>query len=222
MRLLLIEDDPYISDVIQRGLSNRGMTVEIAADGLAGLALAEGGNYDLILLDVKLPKLDGISVCRTLRARGFSTPVLMLTALGDPNNMEAAFTSGADDYLTKPFDFNTLIAHIRTLARIDGEELSMILAAGDLVVDLMRRTVTRGGQRINVSDMEFALLECLLRHRGEVVSGETLRQALGNIRFDPRSTLIDTLIANLSRTLGPPGCPVLFEAVGTGYRFTPK
>lgn len=220
MRILLVEDDPHISDVIRRGLSERGMDVTIASDGESGLELGSRNESDLIILDFKLPKLDGTTICKLLRSRGITTPIIMLTALSSSNHIELAYSQGANDYVIKPFDFNDLIARIRALTRLDDDDGPPAFSSGELVIDLTRRCVTRSGRRVNVTEMEFTLLECLLRHPGQIVTRQMLCEALGNIKVDVRSTMIDTLIGILSRNLRSPETPSPIEMIdGEGYRF---
>src|SRR5438045_9524946 len=160
MRLLLVEDDPRVARLVERGLTEAGHAVEVAHDGVAALALAEGGGYDLIVLDVLLPELDGLAVCRRLREQGMRTPILMLTARDAVPDRVRGLDAGADDYLVKPFALEELQARLRALGRRSaGGERGEALRYADLVVDVLGHTVCRGRRAIELTRTEFLLLE---------------------------------------------------------------
>jgi two-component system OmpR family response regulator len=219
MRLLLVEDDPETATRLQRGLADLGHRVELSADGREGLDHALGEIYDVVILDRMLPRLDGMSVLRTMRASGISTPVLMLTALGGLEDRVDGLEAGSDDYLVKPFAFAELCARINALGRRPvGAPLSVI-EVGDLRLDLVRRTATRGGTPIDLQPREFRLLEHLARHAGRVVTRTMLLEAVWGYRFEPRTNIVEAQVSRLRRKIGMAGGPELIHTVrGAGYR----
>src|SRR5215510_8571285 len=166
MRLLLVEDDPRVARLVERGLTEAGHDVQVAHDGMAALALAEGGGYELIVLDVLLPELDGLTVCRRLREQGLRTPILMLTARDAVPDRVRGLDAGADDYLVKPFALEELQARVRALGRRAGDGLDEELTVGNLVLDLARHEARRDEQTIELTAKEFDLLAYLMRNSG--------------------------------------------------------
>ena len=201
MRILLVEDDVRVASFIRRGLREERYTVDIAKDGEDALFLAQTGEYDLIVLDVLLPKRSGLDVLKTLRAEHNATPILMLTARDELSDKVKGLDAGADDYLTKPFRFDELLARIRALLRRRGDIVPTVLTAGDLELDALHHRVTRGKQALDLTNREYALLEFLLRHTNQVVSRTALAEHVWEHDFDPLSNVIDVHIARLRRKI---------------------
>jgi two-component system, OmpR family, response regulator len=219
MRVLIVEDEPRMADVIRRTLVKDGAAADVAADGDEALELATIVDYDAILLDVLLPGRSGFDVCRVLRDRGVWAPVLMLTALDAVHDRVAGLDSGADDYLTKPFALAELRARLRALARRGRPERPSVLTAGDLTLDPARHEVRRSGQEIELSPREFALLETLMRRRGEVLSRLELIESAWDFAYENRSNVIDVYVRRLRRKIDDPFGTVTIETVrGAGYR----
>lgn len=219
MKLLYVEDDPAAQQYIYKGLGEHGFLVEVVSDGSAGLERAARGSYDLIILDVMLPDMEGYEVLRRLRQAGVQTPVLFLSARSAVGDRVRGLELGADDYLAKPFAFAELLARIRAVARRRlGEPEEGRLAAGDLAVDLHRRTVERGGRRIELSPKQFALLEYLLRHQGHVVSRTMITENVWGWGFESFSNLIDVHINRLRKKIDHGFSTRLVHTVkGAGY-----
>ena len=202
MKLLYVEDDPAAQQYIYKGLGEHGFLVEVVSDGASGLERAVRGSYDLLILDVMLPDMEGFEVLRRIREHGVETPVLFLSARSAVGDRVRGLELGADDYLPKPFAFAELLARIRAVARRRlGEPEEGRLVAGDLVVDLHRRIVERGGRRIDLSPKQFALLEYLLRHRGHVVSRTMITENVWGWGFESFSNLIDVHINRLRKKI---------------------
>ena len=198
MKLLLIEDDTDLAAYLVRGLKEAGHTVDHAADGKSGLFLAAGGNYDVLVVDRRLPGLDGLSVVKTLRGADVKSPVLFLTAQGGVDDRVEGLMAGGDDYLAKPFAFAELLARIAALARRPPlSEQTTRLTVADLEMDLVKRTVTRAGQRIDLQPQEFKLLEYLLRHAGQVVTRTMLLENVWDFHFDPKTSVVETHVSRL-------------------------
>jgi two-component system, OmpR family, response regulator len=219
MRVLIVEDEPRMADVIRRALVKEGAAADLAGDGERALELATLVPYDAIVLDVLLPDRSGFEVCRALRERGVWAPVLMLTALEAVHDRVAGLDSGADDYLVKPFALAELQARLRALARRGGPERPAVLAAGDLRLDPARREVRRGEREIELSAKEFALLEALMRRRGEVLSRLELIESGWDFAYENRSNVVDVLVRRLRRKVDEPFGTATIETVrGAGYR----
>ena len=203
MRVLIVEDEPAIRRTTRRVLEREGYRVDEAPDGRSGLALGAGGEYDIILLDVLLPELDGVQVCKALRAAGVKTPVLMLTALSDVDDRVTGLDSGADDYLGKPFAFKELLARIRSLARRGaGEaEVDPVLKYEDLTLDLQRHEARRDGQRISLTTTEFRLLEFMMRNSTIVLSRSRILDEVWGFDYDGESNVVDTYVHYLRRKI---------------------
>jgi len=220
VRILVIEDEPRILDFVSRGLEAEGFSVVGARDGQEGLRAAQNVRCDLVILDLLLPKLDGLSVLRALEAKHPEVPVVIVSARADLTTKLNGFGLGARDYLTKPFSFDELLARIRVHLRRpeDTSNNGHVLRAGALALDLARRQAQLGDQRIDLSDREFKLLHSLLECAGEVVSRERLLSEVWGYHFDPGSNVVDVCIRRLRKKLGPDS-PI--ETVRhAGYRLT--
>jgi two-component system copper resistance phosphate regulon response regulator CusR len=219
MKILLVEDEPKVASFIKKGLEEQTYEVDQAYDGQFGLKLALQNDYDMIILDIILPHLSGLEVCRQVRKVKSSAAILMLTALGSTDDKITGLDAGADDYLTKPFEFKELLARIRALTRRTGESgSSEKLTISDLEMDLVGKTVTRGGKPINLTAREFALLHYLLRNRGRVVSRVDITENVWETSFDTGSNVIDVYINFLRKKIdkGFPG-KLIHTLVGMGY-----
>ncbi len=201
VRVLLVEDEERVAGFIARGLREQAYAVDVAVDGEQGLYLASVNQYDLLILDVLLPRKNGHAVCRELRASGFRSPILMLTALDAVDDRVAGLDSGADDYLRKPFDFKELLARMRALLRRPKELRTESLRAGDLVLNTASHGVTRGGRSITLTAKEYALLEFLVLNVGRVVGREDIAEHVWDESFDPFSNVIDVYIRRLRAKL---------------------
>jgi len=220
MRLLHIEDDAETAAYVAKGLKESGHTVVQAEDGKSGLFLALEESYDAIIVDRMLPGLDGLSVIQTLRSSGKTTPVLILSALGEVDERVRGLRAGGDDYLTKPFAFSELLARIEALVRrkTDGDAVQTALQVGDLEMDLLARTVQREGQAIDLQPREFRLLECLMRHAGQVVTRTMLLEHVWDYHFDPQTNVIDVHISRLRAKIDKAfPQPLLHTVRGAGY-----
>ncbi len=219
MKLLLVEDDKETAAYLRRGLSEAGHTVDHAAIGRDGLMLAAGETYDVIVMDRMLPGLDGLGILRTIRASGIKTPVLLLTAMGGIDDRVEGLEAGADDYVLKPFAMAELLARINALARRPPtQDMAVVRRVGDLEVDLLRRSVTRAGRRIELQPREYQLLEYLTRHAGRVVTRTMLLEAVWDFHFDPRTNIVETHMSRLRGKLDKGGAKSLIQTVrGAGY-----
>jgi heavy metal response regulator len=218
MRILVVEDEAKMASFIKRGLEEEGSAVDISPDGQDGLYRASNGNYDLIVLDITLPLMDGLEVCRRLRENRVSTPILLLTARDSVEMKVSGLDSGADDYLTKPFAFAELLARIRALRRRDRTEVSLRLQIGDLVLDPLTRKVSRSNQPITLTSKEFALLECFMRHPDQVLSRTVLSENVWDETFDSFTNVIDVYVNYLRNKIDRSFSPKLLHTVrGSGY-----
>jgi DNA-binding response OmpR family regulator len=202
MRVLVIEDEPRILTFVSRALEAEGFTVDGASDGVSGLARAVGGHYDLVILDLLLPRVDGLTVLRELSRRCPGLPVVIVSARTDLRTKLRGFELGASDYVAKPFAFDELLARIRVQMRARPPGDAKTVAAGDIVLDVARRQVRVGARDIDLSDREFRLLHHLVEHAGEVVSRESILSAVWGYYFDPRSNVVDVCIRRLRIKLG--------------------
>ncbi|MCW2764698.1 MAG: response regulator receiver [Nocardioides sp.] len=219
MRVLLVEDEVRLAETVRRGLVAEGFVVDIAHDGVAGLHAAEDAPYDVVVLDIMLPKLNGYDVCRRLREANNWTPVLMLTAKDGEYDQVDAFDLGADDYLTKPFSFVVLVARLRSLIRRGAPERPTSLAAGDLTLDPRTRSVQRAGVDISLTPREFGLLHFLMRHRGDVVSKTEILQSVWDMNYDGDDNVVEVYVGYLRRKIDQPFGRKAIETVrGAGYR----
>ena len=221
MRVLIVEDNLNLADGIRRGLVEQHYSVDVANDGEKGLEYAQTSDYDLIILDILLPKLDGNSVCRELRKAGHSTPILMLTALGSPRDVITGLDGGADDYLTKPFDFGVLLARVRSLTRRHSDQRTAEIRIADLVIDRATRMVSRNGRHIVMTAKEFSLLEYFALNSGRVLTREEISEHVWDINFDPRSNVIDSLVRFLRQKIDKDQeLPLIQTVRGVGYCFS--
>lgn len=217
-RLLLVEDEERLARSLMVGFREEGFVVDHAQDGEEALWYAKAGHHDSIVLDIRLPKLSGLDVCRSLRQRGVKTPVLMLTACDSSRDIITGLDSGADDYLTKPFAFEVLLARIRALLRRGSTGTTARLAIADLQVDTASRSVSRAGSEITLGNMEYRLLEYLLLHTGTVQSKARLAAALWDDDIGPESNVIEVLISNLRRKIDRDSLrPLIHTRRGAGY-----
>lgn len=218
MRLLLAEDDRQLRESVARGLREASYLVDGAADGAAALALFSEHEYDAIILDVLMPVLDGLDVCRTIRKRESAVPILMLTALDAVEQRITGLDAGADDYLTKPFDFGELLARLRALTRRRGEVLSTDLTVGDLVIDTRRQVARRGTRDIPLTTKEFAFLHHLARHANRVVTRAELMAQVWDDRSNSYSNIIDVYASRLRRKIDEDHEVPMFTTLrGVGY-----
>jgi DNA-binding response OmpR family regulator len=221
MRILIVEDEPRMLELLRTGLYEHGFTVMTAADGEAGLRVAVTHEFDSIVLDIGLPRLDGHSLIQSLRARANLTPVLMLTARDTEDDIIHGLQMGADDYLTKPFSFPELVARLHSITRRGREERDAILSIGELKIDLMRHIATRNGNGIDLTRLEFRLLECLVRRPGVCVPRQELIESLWGAHHPVGPTALDVLVNSLRSKIDVPYRSKLIGTLrGTGYIFT--
>ena len=218
MRILVVEDEPKLARALQKGLSEEQYAVDVAHDGEDGLAMALDGVHDLVVLDIMLPKRDGLAVLRELRNRRSQTPVLLLTARDAVADRVTGLDTGADDYLVKPFAFDELLARIRALLRRRGGDRAAVLAAAELTLDPATREVRRAGKKIDLTPKEYALLEYLLRNKGRVLSRALIAQHVWDYHFDSSTNVIDVYINYLRKKVDADFTPRLIHTVrGAGY-----
>jgi two-component system copper resistance phosphate regulon response regulator CusR len=218
MRILLVEDEPRMANVISKGLREQSYAVDVAHDGVSGLYHSSINDYDVIVLDVLLPERDGYEVCRELRQRGDSTPILMLTARAAVDDRLAGFDAGADDYLTKPFSFRELLARIRALLRRDVQLRPDVLEIDDLVVDSGSHRVSRANHDVQLTAKEYALLEYLARRAGQLVSRAEIAAHVWDDTFDPFSNAIEVYMNRLRKKIdGNHSTKLLHTRRGEGY-----
>ena len=224
MRILVVEDNRRLSNSLRMTLQDEGYAVDVAFSGLDGEEMGLTASYDVIILDIMLPEKDGLEVCRSLRDRRISTPILMLTARDALEDRVDGLDSGADDYLVKPFEVEELRARLRALLRRESANKSGTLQAADLTLDPATHTVTRGGQAVELTAKEFSLLEYLLRHPNHLISREMAEQHLWSYDHVVTSNVVDVYIRRLRRKIDDPYEVKLLETVrGAGYRLrTPK
>ncbi|MEM8769444.1 MAG: response regulator transcription factor [Pseudomonadota bacterium] len=220
MRILVIEDDLEVLAFVVKGLSEQGHTVDEARDGKAGLLLATTERYDVMVIDRMLPEIDGLTIVKSIRGADNSTPLLILSALGDVDNRVEGLRAGGDDYLTKPFAFSELLARIEALARRSERvaEPETTLKVADLELNLLARTASRAGQNIDLQPREFRLLEYLMRHAGQVVTRTMLLEQVWDYNFDPQTNVIDVHVSRLRSKIDKHFEPHLIQTVrGAGY-----
>jgi len=219
MKILIVEDEPKTGDYLKQGLVEAGFNVDLLRDGQDGLHHALTEAYDLAILDVMLPGIDGWAVLQGMRRAGRDTPVLFLSARDQVDDRVKGLELGADDYLVKPFAFSELLARVRTLLRRSNKSVAAeVLRAADLELDLLRRRVTRAGKRIDLTAKEFALLELLLRRQGEVLARSMIASQVWDMNFDSDTNVIEVAIRRLRAKLDDPFEPKLIRTVrGMGY-----
>jgi DNA-binding response OmpR family regulator len=221
MRILVVEDEQRIAQAIKTGLELEKYAVDVEHDGEDGYHAAEAGDYDLVILDVMMPGMDGISVCRQLRADNKHMPVLILTARSQTKDIVKGLEAGADDYLSKPFEFEELIARVKALLRRPKEQLSDILVVGDLTLDTQLKTVRRKDRDIQLSSKEYALLEYLMRHQGRVLSKDTLIEHVWDFDADILPNTVEVYITYLRQKIDRPfKQPLIHTIRGFGYKIT--
>lgn len=221
MRLLLVEDDPRISRFVTKGLREEAYAVDVVATGEDALYQLDVNDYDLVILDVMIPGTDGFGVCRQLRAQGKRVPVLMLTARDAVDDRITGLDAGADDYLTKPFEFGELLARLRALLRRPNELRPTRISLGDIVLDTGAHAVSRRGKAISLTTKEYALLEYLVRNAGRVVGRSEIAEHVWDESFDPFSNLIEVYVNRLRKKLGDSAeQPLLQTRRGSGYLLT--
>jgi two-component system copper resistance phosphate regulon response regulator CusR len=219
MRVLVVEDNPKLAAAVRRVLEEQGWAVDVSGEGHEAEELLAREPYDLVVLDLMLPDRDGVELCRSLRKRSIATPVLMLTSLSSTRHKVDGLDAGADDYLTKPFEFDELVARARALLRRGQATPADRLTYGDLELDLLRRSVQRQGANVQLSAKEFALLEFLVRNAEQVHSRMTISQKVWDMRYEPSSNLVDVYICSLRKKIDRDFTPPLIHTViGFGYR----
>ncbi|MGH7518650.1 MAG: response regulator transcription factor [Gemmatimonadales bacterium] len=218
MRILVVEDDAKSARFLKQGLEEEGHAVDVAGDGEEGIALGHLHPYDVIVLDVMLPRRSGLQVAAELRRLGVEAPILMLTARDATGDVVRGLDAGADDYLAKPFDFDELLARVRALGRRKVGGVAGVLHCADLEMDRLRRVVHRGGRSIDLSPREFRLLEHFMLHPDEVISRTRLLEKVWDMSFDPETNVVDAHVSNLRRKLEAGGASRLIHTVrGAGY-----
>lgn len=221
MRILLVEDEPRVAAFVAKGLREQAYAIDIARDGEEALYFAAVNAYDLLILDVMLPVKDGYAVCRELRRAGARTPILMLTARDAVDDRVAGLDCGADDYLTKPFDFKELLARLRALSRRSAEVRPAVMRVADLVLNTANHAVSRGGKPVSLTAKEYAFLEFLVLNENRIVNREQIAQHVWDENFDPFSNVIDVYVRRL-RTKIDAGFdrPLIHTRRGEGYILT--
>jgi DNA-binding response OmpR family regulator len=218
MRLLVIEDNERLADLVKKGLEEQGYAVDTTASGREGEEMAAKGCYDVIILDLMLPDHDGVQLCRSLRRRKVSTPVLMLTALSSTDEKVAGLEAGADDYLTKPFDLEELIGRVRALLRRAQSTEGAKLRFGGIEMDLVGRTVTRDGKRVDLTTKEFALLEYFMRKPERVLTRTNIGERVWGLLFQDESNVIEVYVSRLRNKIDKGfDKPLIHTVIGTGY-----
>jgi two-component system OmpR family response regulator len=224
MRLLIVEDDATIADFVAKGLTEAGFAVDIAADGARGLELAVSGAYDVAILDVMLPQIDGLTLIDRMRARGVRTPVLILSARRTVDDRVQGLQAGGDDYLTKPFAFAELLARVQALVRRStGATEPTRLTVADLTLDLLARRAQRAGRALDLRPREFALLEYHMRNPGRVLSKTMILSHVWGYNFNPGTNVVDVLVSRLREKIDKDFEPKLLHTVrGVGYVLEPR
>ncbi len=201
MKILVVEDDKTVGQYVKRGLEEQRFHVDLVEDGLEGLRLGSGGQYDLIVLDLRLPEMTGLEVLRTLRDRGLTVPILVLTAQDAVDFKVPALRSGADDYVTKPFAFEELLARVEALGRRPQQLRSPVLEVADLTLDTATHEARRSGELIELTPKEYTVLEYLMRHRGRVMSRTLITEYAWDYHFDPGTNIVDVVINRLRKKI---------------------
>lgn len=223
MKILVIEDEKKIASFIRKGLAAEGLVVDVALDGNTGFALVTSRAYDVLVLDIMLPGRDGLSILKALRERKMGLPVVLLTARGELNERLEGLNLGADDYLTKPFYIQELVARIHAMVRRASGAAQSILSVANLTLNLLTREVGRAGQKMELTAREFALLEQLMRSPGRVLTRAQICEQVWNYHFDPETNLVDVYVQRLRKKIDGAFDRKLLETVrGVGYRMTPE
>ncbi len=218
MRILVVEDDRKLARQLKKGLDESGHLANLAFDGREGLEVAQIGEFDVLVLDVMLPRLDGVSIVRQLRDKRIGVPILLLTARDTPEDITTGLDAGADDYLTKPFSFKVLLARLRALARRRQGDPQTILRMSDLALDPATHEVRRSGVTVALSPTEFVILELLMRNPGRVITRARLIEAVWGHERDVQNNTLDVFIRQLRAKIEPPATPKLLHTVrGIGY-----
>jgi two-component system, OmpR family, response regulator len=218
MKILVVEDDRTVGQYVKRGLEEQRYQAELVDDGMEGLRLASGGRYDIIVLDLRPPGMNGFEMLRTLRDRGNTTPVLVLTAQDSVDFKVQALRAGADDYVTKPFAFEELLARVEALGRRPKEIRDPLLTVGDLELDIATREVRRAGEQIELTPKEYTVLEYLMRHAGRVMSRTLITEYAWDYHFDPGTNIVDVVINRLRKKVDSGHQQKLVHTVrGVGY-----
>ncbi|RSK44771.1 response regulator [Hymenobacter perfusus] len=220
MKILLVEDEPKLASFVKKGFGNEGYEIEVAYDGRVGQSLIQQNRYDLVILDVNLPYVNGFELCRLVRRQDARVPVLLLTALDNLDDKVTGFEAGTDDYLVKPFEFRELLLRARVLMRRHTEAATVqpTLRIADLELNLDAKTVSRAGQRIDLTTKEYSLLEYLLLNRGRIISRVDIAEKVWELNFDTNTNVIDVYVSYLRKKLDK-GYPVklIHTVVGMGY-----
>jgi DNA-binding response OmpR family regulator len=218
VKILVIEDDRTVGQYVKHGLEEQRYTADLVDEGLEGLRMASTGHYDVIVLDLRLPGMTGLEIVRTLRDRGVTTPVLMLTAQDSVEFKVQGLRAGADDYVTKPFSFEELLARVEALSRRPREVAPAVLQLDDLTLDVGGREVRRGGQLLDLTPKEYLVLEYLMRHPGRVMSRTLITEYAWDYHFDPGTNIVDVVINRLRKKVDAGGAKKLIHTVrGVGY-----
>lgn len=218
MRILVVDDEPHLTDILYKSLKEEGYSVDIAQDGLEGIEYAKMNVYDVIILDIMLPGMDGIHILNSLRASGIGTPVLMLTAKDATEDKVKGLDTGADDYMTKPFELSELMARIRALLRRESPSKTPVLKIADLEVNTLTHQVIRGNKEIMLTSKEYALLEYMLRNSGRVLTRTQIADHIWDYEFDGFSNIIDVYIRYLRKKIDDDYEPKLIHTIrGSGY-----
>ena len=218
MKILVVEDDRTVGQYVKRGLEEQRYQADLVDDGMEGLRLASGGRYDIVVLDLRLPGMNGFEMLRTLRDRGNTTPVLVLTAQDSVDFKVQALRAGADDYVTKPFAFEELLARVEALGRRPKEIRDPVLRVGDLELDIATREVRRAGEKIELTPKEYTVLEYLMRHAGRVMSRTLITEYAWDYHFDPGTNIVDVVINRLRKKVDSTHQQKLVHTVrGVGY-----
>lgn len=219
MRILIVEDDRKVGEFLKKGLQEEQYAVDVCRNGMDALHLAQINPYDVIILDIMLPGMDGFTVCRELRQRAILTPILMLTAKDEIADKVAGLSEGADDYLTKPFSFDELLARIRALLRRSQDYKTKVLKVGNLEMDPLRRIVTRAGKKIDLTGKEYAMLEYLLRNRGRTVTPSMILEHVWDMNYMGSSNIVNVYISHLRNKIDKDADIKLIQTVrGHGFR----
>jgi len=218
MKILVVEDDPTVGPYVKRGLEEHQNHVDLVDDGLEALRLASGGLYDLMVLDLRLPGMTGLEIVRMLRDRGVTTPILILTAQDAVDFKVQTLRAGADDYVTKPFAFEELLARVEAIGRRPKQVAPPVLQVGDLTLDTGMREVKRGGEVLDITPKEYAVLEYLMRHAGRVMSRTLITEYAWDYHFDPGTNIVDVVINRLRKKVDSGHKTKLIHTVrGVGY-----